>query len=72
VTREEQIESAATAYRETRADSSIVDSPAWHDLDEEGRVLAHTRAAALRRLEAALDPDGLSTMARALLQKIGG
>ena len=71
MTRDDQIEAAATAYRETRGDGTIADSPAWHDLDDEGRVAAHRRASALRRLEAALDPDGLSTMARALLVKIG-
>jgi hypothetical protein len=44
--------------------------PAWHDLDEEGRLRAHDEARALRPLEAALDPDGLSTTARALLARL--
>jgi hypothetical protein len=44
--------------------------PAWHDLDAEGRVEAHDRAATSRALEAALDPQGLSSTARAVLARI--
>jgi hypothetical protein len=72
VTRQDGIEAAAGAHRELRGDGSIADSPAWHDLDDEGRRAAHARATALRTLEAALDPEGLSTTARAILRRIRG
>lgn len=46
--------------------------PAWHDLGPDGRVRAFELARALRRVESALDPDGLSTTARAVLARITG
>jgi hypothetical protein len=70
VTREELIERAAGAHREARGDGGIADSPAWHDLDPEGRARAHRRALALRDLEAALDEGALSTTARAVLARL--
>lgn len=44
--------------------------PAWHDLPPAARERAFERALALRVAEAALDPDGLSTTARAVLARI--
>lgn len=44
--------------------------PAWHDLSAAGRARAFDRALALRVAEAALDPDGLSTTARAVLARL--
>jgi hypothetical protein len=44
--------------------------PAWHDLDEAGRERASAIAERLRRMEAALDPEGLSSTARAVLARI--
>jgi hypothetical protein len=44
--------------------------PQWHDLDEGGRREAFEAARLARRLEAALDPDGLSTTARAVLARL--
>lgn len=44
--------------------------PAWHDLSAAGRVRAFDRARALREAEAALDPQGLSTTARAVLARV--
>lgn len=44
--------------------------PAWHDLSPEARDRAFARAAALRGMEAALDPDGLSTTVRAVLDRL--
>jgi hypothetical protein len=43
---------------------------AWHDLDAEGRRRAFEVATTNRSLEAALDPEGLSTTARAVLARI--
>ncbi|MBC8067884.1 MAG: hypothetical protein IAG13_06070 [Deltaproteobacteria bacterium] len=46
--------------------------PAWHDLDGSGRREAFALAQATRTLEAALDSDGLSTTAKAVLARIRG
>jgi hypothetical protein len=72
MTRDDQellIEQVAGAYRPPALDAPRA-HPAWHDLDAAGRVRAFDRAAALRTAEAALDPDGLSTTARAVLARI--
>jgi len=44
---------------------------AWHDLDDAGRVRAFELAKALRTVEAALDPEGMSTTVRAVLARLG-
>jgi hypothetical protein len=44
--------------------------PAWHDLDANARERAFDVASRLRKMEAALDTDGLSTTARAVLARI--
>ena len=69
------IEQAAAAWRPIRfgvagGDDAVGWHPAWHDLDEDGRKEAFVRATAMRRLEAALDPEGLSTTAKAVLARI--
>ena len=46
--------------------------PAWHDLDAAARERAYALACVNRRIEAALDPEGLSTTARAVLARIAG
>ena len=65
------IEETAGAYRPTR-DGGVASHPDWHDLDDAGRRAAFEVARAQRRLEAALDPDGLSATARAVLGRIRG
>lgn len=65
------VEQVAGAWRPPPIDT-LRYHPAWHDLGEEGRVRAFERARALRQLEAALDPAGLSTTARAVLARIRG
>jgi hypothetical protein len=72
MTREEEvllIEQVAGAWR-PGGDDELHYHKAWHDLDAAGRARAYELARALRPLEAALDPDGLSTTARAVLAKI--
>ena len=69
MTDDELIEQVASAYRPTARDE-LRYHPHWHDLDATGRERAFARARALRTLEAALDPDGLSTTARAVLARI--
>lgn len=66
------IEQAAGAYRSVAPDGTLRAAPAWHDLDDEGRREAAALALAMRRLEAALDPGGLSTTARCVLDRIRG
>ena len=66
----ELIEAAASAYRPTTVDGGVGAHPAWHDLDAAGRVASYELAGALRTVEAALDPQGLSTTARAVLERI--
>ena len=65
------IEQVASAYRPLPRDE-LRYHPRWHDLDATGRQRAFERARALRTLEAALDPNGLSTTARAVLARITG
>lgn len=67
------IEQAASAFRpRDPRDGRARPHPAWLDLDEAGRQAAFDEAARARRLEAALDPAGLSTTARAVLARIRG
>jgi hypothetical protein len=63
------IEEVASAYRPASTDE-LRYHPAWHDLDAAGRIRAHDVAVVNRRLEAAVDPDGMSTTARAVLARI--
>ena len=67
---ESLIEEAAGAWRPTNRDGEVRSSPAWHDLDPASREQAFEVARQLRRLEAALDPDGLSTTSRRVLERI--
>lgn len=67
--RDEQIEAAASAYRPLRRDG-IGSHPSWDDLDADGRVQSFELASTLRKLEAALDPDGQSTTVRAVLARL--
>ena len=70
---DELIEQAASAFRpRDPRDGRARPHPAWLDLDEAGRQTAFDEAARARRLEAALDPAGLSTTARAVLARIRG
>jgi hypothetical protein len=64
------VEEVAGAWR-PRPREELRYHPAWHDLDAAGREKAFDRARALRKIEAAFDPDGLSTTARAVLARIG-
>lgn len=66
---DELVEQVAGAYRPPVRDE-LRYHPAWHDLDDAGRRRAYELARALRTLEAALDADGLSTTARAVLDRI--
>ena len=63
------IEQVAGAWRPDST-TELQYHKAWHDLSAAARVRAFERAVALRRAEAALDRDHLSTTSRAVLAKI--
>ena len=63
------IEQVAGAWR-PETDDELRYHKAWHDLDAAARTRAFERARALRPIEAALDADGLSTTARAVLARL--
>ena len=44
--------------------------PAWHDLLPAQRAQAHDETERLRMMEAALDPEGLSSTGHAVLERI--
>lgn len=69
--REELVEALAGAYRERSVLGEIRPHPAFFDLDEAGRAEAFELGRELRRLEAALDREGLSATARAVLSRLG-
>jgi hypothetical protein len=68
--RERLILAATSVHRGRDAEGNLVIDPAWLDLDADGRREAFARGEALRALEAALDPQGLSATGRAILAKV--
>ena len=74
MTRDEEIllEQVVGAWRPRDRDGGVRAHPAWHDLPAALRPEAARAARRQRRLEAALDPEGLSTTARAVLARIRG
>jgi hypothetical protein len=63
------IAQVTTAHR-ARDPDGIRHHPAWYDLGEQGRRRAFDETTTLRKLEAALDPSGLSTTSHAVLSRI--
>lgn len=64
------IEQVVGAFRERDPDGRIKASPAWHDLETADREVAFAETLTQRSLEAALDADGLSSTAKAVLARI--
>jgi hypothetical protein len=64
------IEAAAGAFRERDARGAVRIAPAWRDLDPAARREAFEAACLNRIIEAALDPQGLSSTARAVLARL--
>jgi hypothetical protein len=69
---ESLIEQLTSAHRERSAPGELRFSPAFHDLSPAARELAFERTRLSRVLEAALDHEGLSSTARAVLARITG
>ncbi len=66
------IEQVTSAHRERDRDGRVRSHPAWHDLDAAGRQEAFEATLLSRKLEAALDAQGESTTAHAVLRRIRG
>ena len=66
------VEAVAGAWRPREPQGTIRFHPGWYDLDDKARLEAHDAARASRAIEAGLDPQGLSTTARAVLARIRG
>lgn len=64
------VETVAGAYRPDDPRGGVGYLPAWYDLDAAGRERAFALARALRKLEAASDPGGVSSTGRAVLARI--
>jgi len=64
------IEAAVTAFRERDAEGRIRFSPAWRDLPPQDREALFEAQLAARRVERAVDPEGLSTTSRAVLARL--
>jgi len=71
---DEQLTELATgAFRERdRRTGRVLPSPAWRDLDEEGRQALFEHTMVSRALEAALDEGGRSSTVQAVLGRIRG
>jgi hypothetical protein len=66
------IEQVVSADRQVDLQGRIGASPAFADLDGDGRQEAFDATVVQRRFEAALDPGGLSATGRAVLARIRG
>ena len=64
------IEEALTSWRPRTPSGRVLDHPAWADLPPVERSRLFDETTRMRELERALDPDGISTTARAVLRRI--
>lgn len=64
------IERVVSPWRERSSDGVILSAPAWHDLTEQDRERAFWESVSARQLEASMDPRGLSSTARAVIERI--
>lgn len=70
--RDRLIEEAVTAWRPRAPDGRILPHPSWADLAEPDRLRVFDETVRARALERLLDPEGLSSTARAVLGRIAG
>jgi hypothetical protein len=68
--REALVAAVTSAHRERGPHGELRAHRAFYDLDEAGRVEAFEETLRVRSIEAAADPEGLSSTARALLARI--
>ena len=68
--RDALVAAVASAWRPRGAQRRLQDHPAWHDLDEAGRLEAYRAGLEERQMEAALDERGLSATGWAVLRRI--
>ena len=68
--RQSLIELVASAHRARDPFLRLKPAPAFYDLDDEGRREAYEAASRSRQLEAALDPEGLSSTGHAVLARL--
>ena len=68
--RESLVAAVTSAHRERGPHGEIRSHRAFHDLDEAGRAEAFEETVRVRAMEAAANPAGLSTTARAVLSRI--
>lgn len=66
------VEAVLSPHRDRDREGRPVPPAAWWDLPPEALGRLHRAALEARRLEQALDPEGLSGTARAVLARIGG
>ena len=66
------LEQAVTAWRPRTPEGAILPHPAWADLLPNDRMLLFDETVHSRAMEAALDPQGLSTTGRSVLARITG
>lgn len=69
---ERLVEQATTAHRPLGPGGELRFHPAFHDLDAAGREELFAATQLQRALERALDPQGLSTTAHAVLARLRG
>jgi hypothetical protein len=69
---ESQIEQLLSAHRERSAHGEIRSAPVFFDLSEDARERAFAEQVMQRKLEAALDTEGLSSTSHAVLGRIRG
>ena len=69
---ESLIERLTSAFRERNYRGEVRFAPEFHDLEPAAREAAFERTCAARALEAALDDEGLSSTAHAVLARIVG
>ena len=68
--RDALIEQVVSAHRPRDPRGGQLPCAAFHDLDDADRREAYTEARRARAIEAALDPEGLSSTAHAVLARI--
>lgn len=64
------LEAVLSAYRPESPRGEILPSPEFYDLPPDARARASHEALALRTLERTLDPDQLTSTAKAILARI--